>query len=498
MNSLLFRRQFILGPKIVDAFENWENFTIKKNLKLTYHPDLEFEYYNNGKYSLTLLGYLLNPYKKDFKNIDILKDIANDADNFQQVLNSTYELSGRWIIIYNSDQETKVINDLLGLREVYYHFEGDVAWCGTDPSILNEVLSLELSNDQELIKYYSSSYFKNRENAWYGNKTIFQNLFHLMPNHYLDLKNKKSVRYYTDNEFYGKYTLEEAVIESSKLLKGGLESANERYNNLMIAVTAGLDSRVLLAASRDISEDIYYFVSKMDLQANHMDIRIPSKLLPKLNLQLNILDNMSPLRKEIDEILSKNISLYRDNSRNIALQYYYDNLENKINVNGIVSEIGRFYYADYHQPKNEITAEYIMNVIGCPEEYTFVKKEIQIWLDEVKDFIEDYSIDLMSLFYWEQRMGNWGSLTRNEQDLALEGFMPFNNRKLLMITLSLDPEYRKGPDYIFYRKIMEYLWPEVLEEPINPISPKDKLRNEIISRIPLKFKNIMRNFLNKN
>ena len=40
-------------------------------------------------------------------------------------------------------------------------------------------------------------------------------------------------------------------------------------------------------------------------------------------------------------------------------------------------------------------------------------------------------------------MGNWGTMYQAEQDIAIEEFCPFNNRKLLMILLSVDKDVGK-------------------------------------------------------
>ena len=41
------------------------------------------------------------------------------------------------------------------------------------------------------------------------------------------------------------------------------------------------------------------------LDENHMDIKIPKRLLNKLGLELNILDNLPPLRDEFKNMLQK-------------------------------------------------------------------------------------------------------------------------------------------------------------------------------------------------
>ncbi len=49
---------------------------------------------------------------------------------------------------------------------------------------------------------------------------------------------------------------------------------------------------------------------------------------------------------------------------------------------------------------------------------------------------------------------------------------PFNCRRVLEAALSVDPGLRGEPDYPFFRAVIERLWPECLELPINPKPPE--------------------------
>jgi len=75
-----------------------------------------------------------------------------------------------------------------------------------------------------------------------------------------------------------------------------------------------------------------------------------------------------------------------------------------------------------------------------------------------------------------------------EQDIAIEEFSPFNNRKLLMVLLSFEEKHRKGPRHNAYRAIIEHLWKEVLEEPINPLTTKEKVKRIVKDILPVRLK----------
>ncbi|HDR6246177.1 TPA: hypothetical protein QCU24_003962 [Bacillus cereus] len=477
--GLTYRRQFILGCNYVEKLENWKRTPLKNGLNLTSHPDLELTQVECNGIELTLLGFFIDPYNPKRSNQDNLECILDGANSFDDVLKNTYSYSGRWVIIYNDPKESKVFNDPCGMRQVYYTIKDKKIWCGSQPNILADVLNYKQDTDSNLVEFISSPNFEKEEKSWFGEGTLFREIKHLMPNKYLNLNNKTTKRYWIDEE--STLSLDETVVSVCEILKGSLIAIEERYNP-MLAVTAGWDSRVLLAASKSIKENVHYFVSTMNtLNPEHMDIKIPNTLLNKLGLKLNVISNISPLRKEFKDVLEKNVSMARDLPKTLTIQHHYDYLGDKININGNASEIARMYYGEYH-PEN-INTVYLADISGYSS-CKYVIHSLEKWYLEAKEVSKDHNIDIMDLFYWEQRMGNWGTMYQAEQDIAIEEFCPFNNRKLLMQLLKVDKKYRRSPDYKIYQKIIRNLWEETLSEPINPVNLKGKVKRVIIKIMP--------------
>ena len=98
-----------------------------------------------------------------------------------------------------------------------------------------------------------------------------------------------------------------------------------------------------------------------------------------------------------------------------------------------------------------------------------------VQVTEADAVARDYGFKILDLFCWEQRMGNWQAMSQTEWDIVQEVFTPFNCRELLTTLLAVDLKFRKEPNYRLYREIINTLWNDVLSEPINPISRKEKL-----------------------
>ena len=88
-------------------------------------------------------------------------------------------------------------------------------------------------------------------------------------------------------------------------------------------------------------------------------------------------------------------------------------------------------------------------------------------------------IPLIDLFYWEQRLGNWGSLYPFEQDIAIEENCPHTNKNLILSLFRIPIKKRSYPKCVFIYNLIKTLWPETLSEPINPVGPLGKINKNI-------------------
>lgn len=485
LERLTYRRQFLMGKNA--SIKGWEVVEIKNDLRAAVHPDLEYEQIIVGNCHITLLGYLINPYHPNNNNLDNLKMLAVGVETFEDLIKNTYEYSGRWVLIYNNQQEVKLMNDPCGMRQVYYKFDETGIWCGSQPTIIANTIGVDRNTDEDVLEYLSSDYYENEERPWYGDGTAYKGVKHLIPNHYLNLGTGKVTRFWIENEEINNF--EQSVEEAKEILTGSLTAINNRFDP-MLAVTAGWDSRLLLAATKHIKEDIYYFISTMNIFNNeHMDIKTPKNLLEKLELKLHVIDDLPELREEFMGVLEKNVFNARRLPKTLTIQYHNDFLSDKISVNGNGSEIARSFYG--HKHPNDIDVDYLLKIIACPK-YPYIEYELEKWLGEAKKVSKEKGIHLMDLFYWEQRMGNWGSMYQSEQDIAIDEFSPYNNRKLLMTLLKVDVQYRISPEHLLYKRLIEDLWSDTLSEPINPESLKMKVKSFLVGLMPLTMKNAVK------
>ena len=287
IDKLLFRRQFIIGPYFLDNLTSWKKLKISTNSFLQVHPDLEVNQIKNHNIELTSLGYLIDPYHPEIGNREILINLLSEIENIYDIFNKTKSLSGRWIIILDDGSETILFNDACGLRQVYYtDFNSQQIWCASQPGIIAEELNLDFDSNAK--NFFQTISKQHKEYWWPGNSSPYRGIVKLAPNHWLDFKKRKCFRFYP-NEKLNNISIKEGVEKSSELLKRLIGSAANRFD-IAFSTSAGWDSRLLLAASKEYC-DKFYFFSKIfyNLSEKSPDIVIPSILLKKFGLKHNVI-----------------------------------------------------------------------------------------------------------------------------------------------------------------------------------------------------------------
>ena len=464
--------QFVLGPSFIEDFRSWKKIMITDRIRVTVHPDLStYQAFRENK-SITLLGFVLDPHNPQTGDPEIITGLLHALSDCDAFFQETYRYGGRWILIVNDGREIKLFNDAAGLRQVFYSDRRctDEFWCASQPRMIADILRLEMAEDA--IDFINSYEFrKNPEFRWPGDSSPYKEIRHMLPNHYLDLATRCCKRYWPDRPL-PYLPLSQAVGKASATLQGLMKSAGNRFD-LALSMTAGLDSRMVLAASKDISNTVSLMtVRQIGKPENHADVGIPSALLSKLGLKHDVVKSSFIMTDEFLTAFRKNVPiahpLYAPDAQ--AILDYYGQM--KVAVTGSASEIARSSFRrDLNKPKNDVVTPQDLAKLQIMGENSFALHHFQRWLSGTGEI---YNLDILDLFEWEQGHGNWLAMCQTEFDIAWKDiFTPFNCRNLLITMLSVDEQYRRPP-YELHEKIISKLWPELLSVPINPHYQKNE------------------------
>jgi hypothetical protein len=497
LSNLLFRRQFLLGPLEFKPSELWNCRILHHGLVLSTHQDLIVSSELQGNHSVTIVGFAVDPLFPYKTLSEITKSISSAVNNIDEIIHLTHSLTGRWVIIYQDEKETYLLTDPCGFRSVFYYSDDRRVWCGSQPEIIKAATLLQLSADKILVDFLMKQHLVGSESIWIGNKTIYENCFRLMPNHYLNLNRLQQVRFFpVDIKTTSNISL--IVERATQILQGTYEAIFTRHNSFIQALTGGLDSRVLLAASRRYSQNIQYFVDREGvLPENHPDIWVPKRLARKLNIDFEVKNSKIDPPGWFISLLANNITGLRVLTKTRSIYAYFLYRETRMNLNGNAGEICRDCPYSPFAAEHIYTTKELLKLIlygKYPITIPFLENEIQDWRKNLYTRGGE-RISIQNLIYWEQRLGTWGAQYPAEQEIAIEQISPFNCRMLIETLLAAPQQLRNRPEYLLHKQLIRAMWPETLSVPINPgkysirFMIKKQIRNFILKPVINQFTN---------
>ena len=357
-------------------------------------------------------------------------------------------------------------------------------WCASQPELLKRAVPLEV--DPTVSTFTASRFYqKSREAWWPGDRTRYRDVRALLPNHALDLQTGAVRRFWPYAPLEPR-SLEGAVDHGTAILRGMMLGARHRFP-LTIAMTAGLDSRLQLAASRDIAHDATFFTHlHYGHGEGHVDAVVPRKLLKRLGLRLQVVECPTP--KTFADSAEPSMAAYRElylantstahvgwGSISYAMRAAVpdDHVVVKANCNETTRH--RFRVRSGDAGTDPATLARTMTGLFGMDGADFATEEFRRWADRSVGPIEALGYDAYDLAFWEQRSGRWQAGDQLERDLDHETFVPFNSREYFACLLGVPAEHRTAPERL-HLEMIQALWPETLRIPINPLPLRAKVR----------------------
>lgn len=471
IKRLKFRRQYLFGSYNMKCPFVHNTYKLNDKYVLYTHVDLIYTVHTKGDKKLMLLGDIYDYESVDKKNIDILKDLAEYG--FDSILEETSKYAGRFVMIYCNSNVIKFFHDASACRKVYYAHDNGIVACASNQHLLAEVLDYNKTTSSSLLDYYQSKKFIDNMKSDIGYYTYYDEIKQLLPNHYLNVDPFEIKRFWPDREPES-YSNEDSVALSAKMIIGFITAAARRYE-LMIPITSGYDSRAILAATKDISDRIYYYLNCSEEIMNSSDYYIPRNFFTKFNIKFNLLNIDSHVDEKFREIYLLNNPLADEKFLPIIYNYYKHHSE-KLNLPGNVIPIVK---ALHHFSGSDISSESLAKSYGNGK-FEIVNAFIKDWLSQTRDVAKKYGVSVFDLLFWEDFTCNQRLQIQLDKDIAQEEFIPFNSRNLILIMLAYEKAERQKPYLKFHKDIIRKLWPELLNYPFNP-SFKQKIKQILIS-----------------
>lgn len=458
-----FVSQFILGPVYADHLSDWRRVSVADRLKLTLHPALSCTQVRDGDRELTLLGELLDPLAPDATNGDILRTLLTHRTR-TGLLEASARYGGRWLLIAAHGVETFLFHDALGLRQAFYTdptLTGGL-WVMSQPGIALGMLPL--TPDEQALAYTDTQTFRcTQEYRWPTAASPFKELKHLLPNHWLDLATGRCQRYWPSAPLES-LSVDTAVDRLMVLLPGLVQAAVARYD-VALSLTAGIDSRMVLAAARGVIDRVRIMSLRQGRQPDHHpDIEIPARLLGRLGLTHDVVRANASMSPEFALQFKRNVHQAHDHYGHDAEALLQRYGRRYVAFTGSGAEVARCAFHSKLPLANRarLTPE-TLAWLEYGSTHPFLVAQFAEW----QRGAEQPHMRMLDLFEWEQG-STWLAMVQLEFDVAWRDiFTPYNCRAILGTLLSVPERYRSG-DSRLCRTFIERAWPALMKEPINP------------------------------
>ena len=282
--KLLYRRQYFIGPRPFEGEGRWNTIKISNKHILSYHSDLNLVISSISNKKIILLGNIIDSKNPILTDEEIISSLLKKSKNADDVFEYLADTCGRYVIILLWDEDFRIFSDSCGLRQIFYHIDEDKnVWCASQPHLIGRNLKLKIDNKKKE-DFIKTPLFRG-DNYWFPGKiTLFDRVFHLLPNHYIDL-NLASTRRYWPRRILPKREVSEAIKSASEILTNIIEGAYLRYD-LAFSISCGWDSRILLSVCRKVADKIRYITLAPTSGSNQdPDVYITRRMLNNLKLK---------------------------------------------------------------------------------------------------------------------------------------------------------------------------------------------------------------------
>jgi len=403
-----------------------------------------------------LLGYAVSPaghLLTEEVRFDVSSDSRNATDRFESIL---YDHGGRFAAVCFVGRKPRFYLDPTGsLATVFCERQHILA---STPTLVPYAEGC--GDREELIRVMDIP----RKDNWYPfGLTPRYSVERLIPNHYLDLSSWKAVRHWPSGEIETEEDTEKAVLEITQKLKANILGVCEHYP-LHMSLTAGQDSRMLLACAREILEQVVFFTFATPYAQGRLDCRMARRLAKRLSLDHRVIPFEKPTETDRREWLHRTGGCVSGSWQYVRCYGCLD--ADRAILLGTAGELGRAYHWRRGEtPSTPVSASDLFQQL---DRYLTIPKIAEIearagqWLDELPT---RNSLRIWDLLYLEQRDGCWaGPFFYGLQGGAF--FMsPYSHRGVLERMLRLPPAYRR--DNMLSQDVIRGQWPALLQFSFN-------------------------------
>lgn len=462
-SHLQYARGFLLtdGPH-QKPVEHWVRTAIG-NITMSFDPRLPFMHAASGEIWVAMLGRAvdLETWKTESNGLAefLLKARLSGKDHFNSYLDN---VAGRYVVFDGDGDSSYAQADATSMRSVFYSTSAVQLVVASHAELVAEVTDAgptEFSDPQQWRRQHGAY-------ALPGRVTPFADVVFLTPNTELDLV-KRTVRRVFPRGPLAQRPVSEVVAIVQPMLTRQLQllAAN---GPLWVSLTAGMDSRVTLAAAVPEVPIVAFsyrphFGRREDTDR---DVAVAAELASLVGIDHVIVevprDEPDPALQAVMQVNSR-----RQSSRRVAAACYRDMPADLLHIRSNHYEIGRAFLRAQRSRSGRLTPNVMAKILtkGKSTAPQLVAGFEDFYVGTDFDLL--YNYDPYDVFYWEHRMGTWLNAHLAESDIAYDTYTVVNARRIYDLLLSVPTDDRiKAAVFL---EIIRSRRADLLEVPINGV-----------------------------
>ena len=451
----MFTNQYLLTNKRIPEQKDTTEIGIGQ-FSLYFDKDIKYYTVRKNKIQITLLGYVFHCYNS-LSEQELIENLL--TLNNKELLDEIDLWCGHFVL-FVANKNIKIYNDACASFKIFYGKKEDIRVIGSDPKIITRFFNFEEDKDPDKLTFYQSNFFKENSTK-IGHDTRFKNLYQLVSNHCLNIKENTSERIFPRKK--REEMSQEVAGDKLITIFNHLTNLIEKRHTIYASLTAGYDSRLLMAATKNISSKVNYYTFKLPNQKEDIiDYTLPKKITTDLGLKYSFI-----YIKEISENIKKKILASYDLPRLRPFQQYQDifarNKKENILLVGFVSEVAK----NYLESVRVRNGRDVVRAVHLPDNQ-YLENYYSNWLKKNRKIISDLNYEVLDLIHWEQDITNFAGQNTYYAHHYVRLFSIFNSREILQTMLSVPTEKRDGKSPVFFKYLINKMWPDLMRYPFNP------------------------------
>lgn len=412
-----------------------------------------YEIREEGDVTCLIIG-LATCVSQDITGIDWLWEHCHSIESFVE---AEKYLGGKYVLFLRIKEQYYVMGDATCSVPVFYAENEAGVLCSCHAYQMAN--AMHLTPDDTLLKIRESG---DSSQIMPYDYTIWRGIKRLLPNHYLNIGEKRAIRIVNHHAAQSVLAAEEAAKNTLPYIKRLVNYYSNEFS-VACALTSGRDSRAVLALLGCNKQMPVYTIRHEEFEESTPDIVVPKLIAEHVHLNYQ---QFKDTELNDGDIAQADALLGEGNysKRTLMLaRTIKSHLGGNAVINGdIIGQVGK---CSLHRdiPQCFATPSYFRCKL---HNYSREAKEgLRLWLQEIEQTGE--CVNSFDLFSIENRMGVWAANENEIYNMVGQYYLNiFNSRSIIYEWTRVDRKERKTS--AIHRAIIKMLNPALLEIPFEP------------------------------